>query len=112
MPATDTGETNQKKRTKPQHTSQRCSKCDYADPGNRISQAIFRCLSFGHETNADINAAENIRHQGLEILAKAGNISLGVPPETLAVNKRIKPVSRRTRAVRRNSLSHKSSEIS
>ena len=82
------------------------------DPGNRVSQAIFRCLSCGHQTNADINAAENIRHQGLEILAKAGNISPGVPPETLAVNKRIKPVSRRTRAVRRNSLSHKSSEIS
>ena len=34
---------------------------------------------------------------------------LGVPPETITVNKRIKPVSRRTRAVRRNSLSHKSS---
>ena len=70
MPATDTGETNQKKRTKPQHTSQRCSKCSSVDPGNRVSQAIFRCLSCGHQTNADINAAENIRHQGLEILAK------------------------------------------
>ena len=30
----------------------------------------------------------------------------------ITVNKRIKPVSRWTRAVRRNSLSHKSSEIS
>ena len=34
--------------------------------------------------------AENIRRQGLLILAKASNLSLGVPPETLAVNKRIK----------------------
>ena len=45
----------------------------FRDPGNRVSQAIFRCLSCGHQTNADINAAENIRHQGLEILAKAEN---------------------------------------
>ena len=65
--------TNQKKRTKPQHTNQRCSKCSSVDPGNRVSQAIFRCLSCGHQTNADINAAQNIRRQGLEILAKAGN---------------------------------------
>ena len=35
--------------------------------------------------------AENIRRQGLQILARAGNSSLGVPPETHAVNKRIKP---------------------
>ena len=64
-------------------------KMKFRDPGNRVSQAIFRCLSCGHQTNADINAAENIRRQGLEILAKARNISLGVPPETLVVNKRI-----------------------
>ena len=61
--------------------------------------------------NANINAAENIRRLGVK--PKLGQeTSLGVPPETIAVNKRIKPVSRRTRAVRRNSLSHKSSEIS
>ena len=48
-------------------------KMKFRDPGNRVSQAIFRCLSCGHQTNADINAAENIRHQGLEILAKAEN---------------------------------------
>ena len=34
--------------------------------------------------------AENIPRQGLLILAKASNLSLGVPPETLAVNKRNK----------------------
>ena len=73
------------------HTSQRCSKCGYVEAGNRVSQELFRCLSCEHEMNADINASENIRRQGLETLARAGNLSLGVPPETLAVNKRIKP---------------------
>ena len=72
------------------HTSQRCSDCGSVDAGNRVSQELFRCLSCEHEINADINAAENIRRQGVETLARAGNPSLGVPPETLAVNKRIK----------------------
>ena len=72
------------------HTSQRCSDCGHVDAGNRVSQELFRCLSCEHEMNADINAAENIRRQGVETLARAGNISLGVPPETLAVNKRNK----------------------
>ena len=55
------------------HTSQRCSDCGSVDAGNRVSQAVFRCLSCGYETNADNNAAENIRRQGVEILARAGN---------------------------------------
>ena len=70
------------------HTSQRCSKCGRVDAGNRVSQALFKCLSCGHEANADINAAENIRRLGVKTQARAGNSSLGVPPETLAVNKR------------------------
>ena len=72
------------------HTSQRCSKCGHVDAGHRVSQALFKCLSCGHEANADINAAENIRRLGVETQARAGNSSLGVPPETLAVNKRNK----------------------
>ena len=70
------------------HTSQRCSACGHVAAGNRVSQAVFKCLSCDHEPNADVNAAENIRRQGVETLARAGNLSLGVPPETLAVNKR------------------------
>ena len=54
------------------------------------TQSVFRCTNCDHEANADVNAAENIRRQGVETLARAGNLSLGVPPETLAVNKRIK----------------------
>ena len=55
------------------YTSQRCSRCEHVATGNRVTQAIFKCLNCGHQANADINAAENIRRQGLQILAKAGN---------------------------------------
>ena len=47
--------------------------------GNQPNQSDFRCLNCGHEANADINAAENIRRQGIDILARAGE-PLGVPP--------------------------------
>jgi len=44
----------------PHYTSQRCSMCGHVEKGNRTSQAEFRCLSCGHEANADLNAAINI----------------------------------------------------
>lgn len=46
------------------YTSQRCSVCGYVDTGNRVTQAAFRCLSCGHEDNADLNAAINILKAG------------------------------------------------
>ena len=61
------------------HTSQRCAACEHIAADNRISQSLFRCTNCGHEANADANAAENIRRQGLETLARAGD-PLGVPP--------------------------------
>lgn len=42
------------------YTSQRCSRCGNLEPGQRESQASFRCLSCGHSANADLNAATNI----------------------------------------------------
>lgn len=44
----------------PHYTSQRCSACGHVERDNRVSQSEFRCLSCGHEANADINAAINI----------------------------------------------------
>ena len=70
------------------HTSQRCSRYGYAEASNRVSQEEFRYLTSRHETNADINAEENVRHQGVEILDNAGNIIIDVPPETHGFNKR------------------------
>lgn len=42
------------------YTSQTCSACGHCAPGNRESQAVFRCLSCGFRCNADVNAARNI----------------------------------------------------
>ena len=61
------------------HTSQRCSACGHVAAGNRPSQSVFQCENCGHEANADINAAENIRRLGLTALARARD-PLGVPP--------------------------------
>lgn len=44
----------------PKHTSQACAECGVVDKENRKKQAEFKCVSCGHEDNADINAAKNI----------------------------------------------------
>ncbi|MDF0531119.1 transposase [Tsukamurella sp. 8F] len=43
------------------HTSQCCNRCNRITDGNRESQAVFVCKRCGHEANADVNAARNIR---------------------------------------------------
>ena len=53
------------------NTSITCAKCGEADKRNRRTQAKFRCVVCGHADNADSNAAENIRRQGLELLGRA-----------------------------------------
>jgi putative transposase len=50
----------------PRHTSQRCARCGHVAAGNRASQAVFKCLSCGHEAHADVNAAINILRSGLD----------------------------------------------
>ena len=45
----------------PRNTSRQCSACGYIDKANRRSQSEFLCLSCGHQENADINAAKNIK---------------------------------------------------
>jgi putative transposase len=48
----------------PHYTSQTCFECGHVEPGNRISQAEFRCCKCGHEDHADVNAARNILRAG------------------------------------------------
>jgi putative transposase len=63
------------------HTSRRCSACNHLDPGNRTSQATFRCLACGHADNADINAAKNILAAGLTATARGGRPEVRAPDE-------------------------------
>ena len=53
----------------PRHSSQQCRRCGHVAGGNRESQAVFRCVSCGHEDHADANAAKNVLARGLAALA-------------------------------------------
>ena len=52
------------------NTSVTCSKRGALDPNSRKSQERFICTNCGCEMNADLNAAENIRRQGLKALGR------------------------------------------
>src|SRR5574344_924088 len=47
----------------PNYTSQTCSKCGCIDKKNRKTQEEFECIACGHKSNADINAAINIKNR-------------------------------------------------
>ena len=47
-------------RINPAYTSQRCSACGHVAAENRQSQSCFRCVTCGHTSNADVNAARVI----------------------------------------------------
>ncbi|WP_346045406.1 transposase [Actinomadura chokoriensis] len=61
-------------RVDPRYTSQTCNACGHRAPGNRESQAVFRCVACGHRANADVNAARNIRDTavGRTVAARGG----------------------------------------
>ena len=48
-------------KVEPAFTSQTCSSCGYTSKSNRKSQKAFICNCCGLKTNADVNAAKNIR---------------------------------------------------
>ncbi|TDO33909.1 transposase [Kribbella sp. VKM Ac-2527] len=52
--------TGRVEKVNPAYTPQTCSVCGHCAPGNRESQAVFRCVACGHQANADVNAAVNI----------------------------------------------------
>lgn len=49
----------------PRNSSRTCNVCGHCEKANRKSQAEFRCQHCGHSTNADFNAARNLRVRGL-----------------------------------------------
>ena len=53
------------------YTSQRYAACGHVAAASRLSQSCFLCASCGHESNADHNAAQNIRRLGLMRLGLA-----------------------------------------
>lgn len=58
----------------PRNTSRSCSVCGFCDKRNRPSQAIFRCLSYGHTISPDINAALNIAYRAEVMLPMVSNL--------------------------------------
>lgn len=52
------------------HTSQRCSRCGFVAPENRVTQAHFACVRCGHTANADHNASLNILAAGRAVYAR------------------------------------------
>ncbi len=63
----------------PAYTSQRCSDCGHTDKENRKNQARFLCVNCGFASNADTNAAINIRRLGMARLHGEGSGISTVP---------------------------------
>ncbi len=57
----------------PAYTSQTCSECGHVDKENRKTQARFQCVCCGFASNADTNAAINIRRLGMAQLHEEGS---------------------------------------
>jgi len=49
----------------PQNTSNTCSVCGFSHKDNRKTQSEFICLKCGHSENADYNASQNIKREGI-----------------------------------------------
>jgi putative transposase len=49
----------------PRNSSRTCAECGHCEKANRKSQSEFVCRHCGHSTNADVNAAKNLRVRGL-----------------------------------------------
>ncbi|MFK4034893.1 RNA-guided endonuclease InsQ/TnpB family protein [Nonomuraea wenchangensis] len=62
----------------PRHTSQTCNACKYVARESRESQALFLCVACGHQDNADVNAAKNMRDTAAgHAVAARGGLALG-----------------------------------
>lgn len=51
----------------PKYTSQTCFECGTVDSKSRLSQSEFVCTNCGHVSNADLNAAKNIKSKGIAL---------------------------------------------
>lgn len=58
----------------PKYTSQKCSCCGHIAKENRLSQSKFKCISCNYRQNADLNAAINIKSEGITLIRKRGTL--------------------------------------
>ena len=72
----------------PAYTSQTCSHCGHAEKENGKTQARFLCVSCGFASNADTNAAINIRRLGMAQLHGEGCSVLKRTPTTREIDAR------------------------
>ena len=55
----------------PRNSSRTCNVCGHCEKANRKSQSEFVCQQCGYSTNADLNAACNLRSRGEQAWAKS-----------------------------------------
>ncbi|MEU6796242.1 transposase [Nonomuraea wenchangensis] len=68
------------RKVNPRHTSQTCNACKHVASESRESQALFLCVACGHQDNADVNAAKNMRDAAAgHAVAARGGLPLGGP---------------------------------
>lgn len=53
----------------PANTSRTCPNCGHCAAGNRVTQAVFRCLACGFAGHADMIGATNVLRAGLALQA-------------------------------------------
>ena len=73
----------------PAYTSQTCSHCGHAEKENRKTQERFQCVSCGYVSNADTNAAINIRRLGMAQLHGEERSVLKKTPVTREIGTRL-----------------------
>ena len=81
----------------PHHTSQECACCGHTHPDNRVNQSDFKCLSCGHQDNADHNAALVIRKRAIKLILHSGTELAGADKNILQL--RASANSRKTKSV-------------
>ena len=56
----------------PAYTSQTCHECGHVAKESRRSQSKFECVACGHQGNADVNAALNVKARGTGASGRRG----------------------------------------
>jgi len=69
-------------------SSKKCSHCGETKAKLALSDRVFECRTCGISLDRDVNAARNIRDEGIRLLAIEASIVAGHQPETLNADSR------------------------